>query len=93
MGVLAMKVIRPRETVMGVEPQELIRYALSLSNVHAAVIGTDSLDVLKKNIQIVRNFEPMTREAKRNMRSVLSPFFAGRNLPWMSPEYSDGIMA
>lgn len=93
MGVLAMKVIRPRETIKGVEPEELIRYALSLPHVHAAVIGTDSLDVLKKNIQIVRNFEPMTQEAKRNMQSVLSPFFAGRNLPWMSPGYSDGIMA
>lgn len=93
MGVLAMKVIRPRETVEGVKPEDLIRYALSLPHVHAAVIGTDSLDVLKKNIQLVKNYKPMTQEAMRDMRSVLSPFFAGRNLRWMSPGYSDGIVA
>ncbi len=93
MGVLAMKVVRPRETVEGVKPEDLIRYALSLPHVHAAVIGTDSLDVLKKNIQLAKNFEPMTQEAMRDIRSSLSPFFAGRNLPWMSPGYSDGIVA
>lgn len=93
MGILAMKVIRPRETVEGINPEDLIRYALSLSHVHAAVIGTDSLDVLKKNIRLARNFEPMTQSAMRNMRSILSPFFAGKNLPWMSPDYSDGMIA
>lgn len=93
MGILVMKVIRPRETVQGVNPERLIRYALSLPHVHAAVIGTDSLDVLKKNIQLVRNFEPMAQEALEEMRSVLSPFFAGTRLPWMSPRYSDGIVA
>jgi aryl-alcohol dehydrogenase-like predicted oxidoreductase len=93
MGVLAMKVIRPREIVKGVNPGELIRYALSLPHVHAAVIGTDSLDVLKKNIELARNFELMSQETMRHMHSVLSPFFTGRNLPWMSPDYLDGIMA
>ena len=47
MGVLAMKVIRPRETVNGLNPDDLIRYALSLNGVTAAVIGTDSLEVLQ----------------------------------------------
>jgi aryl-alcohol dehydrogenase-like predicted oxidoreductase len=93
MGILAMKVIRPRETVKGVKPEDLIRYALTLPHVHAAVIGTDSLDVLKKNIQIARNFKPMTQEAMKQIHSVLSPFFAGINLPWMSQDYSDGIIA
>ena len=93
MGVLAMKVIRPRETVKGVEPDELIRYALSLPRVHAAVIGTDSLDVLEKNIELARNFKPMSQNAMRQMHSVLSPFFAGKNLPWMCPGYCDGMIA
>jgi len=93
MGVLAMKVIRPRETVKGVKPDELIRYALSLPHVHAAVIGTDSLDVLKKNIELARDFKPLSQGAMRQMHSVLSPFYAGRNLPWMCPDYSDGIIA
>lgn len=93
MGVLAMKVIRPRETVEGIEPEELIRYALSLPQVHAAVIGTDSLDVLEKNIALARNFKPMSQSTMRQVHSVLSPFFAAKNLPWMCPGYRDGIMA
>lgn len=91
MGVLAMKVIRPRETVKGVKPDELIRYALSLPHVHAAIIGTDSIDVLKKNIELARNFEPMSQGAMRHMHLTLSPFFAGKDLAWMHPGYSDGI--
>lgn len=93
MGILAMKVIRPRETVKGVEPDKLIRYALSLPHVHAAVIGTDSLDILKKNIELARNFKPLSQSAMRQMNSVLSPFFKGKNLPWMFPGYCDGITA
>lgn len=93
MGVLAMKVIRPRETVKGVKTDELIRYALSLPQVHAAVIGTDSLNVLKKNIELAKNFNPMSKSAMRQMHSVLSPFFAGKNLPWLCPGYHDGIVA
>ena len=46
MGVLAMKVIRPRETVESLDPKDLIRYALSLEGVTAAVVGTDSIKVL-----------------------------------------------
>jgi len=91
MGVLVMKVIRPKETVEGVNPQDLIRYALSLDHVNAAAIGTDSLDVLKKNIELVKNFRKMSPEEMQKMTLALRPFFQGRHLEWMNPGYRDGI--
>lgn len=93
MGILAMKVIRPKETVEGVSPEELIRYALSLEHVSAAAIGTDSLDVLKENIEIVQNFKKMSPDEMQKMTLALRPFFLGRRLEWMKPDYTDGIPA
>jgi predicted aldo/keto reductase-like oxidoreductase len=93
MGVLVMKVIRPKETVEGVSPEELIRYALSLENVSAAAIGIDGLDVLKKNIDLVKNFQKMKPAEMQKMTAALRPFFMGQNLFWMNPSYSDGIPA
>ena len=93
MGILAMKVIRPRETVKTITPEELIRYALSLKHVTAAVIGTDSMDVLKKNIELVRNFKPMTSKEMMETRATLDPFFESKRLDWMQPGYTDGILA
>ena len=91
MGVLAMKVIRPQETVPGVVPAELIRYALSLEHVHAAVIGTDSMEVLHKNIELARNFKKMNDIQRERMDARLKPFFGSPDLEWMDPEYTDGI--
>ena len=90
MGILLMKVIRPRETVEGLDPDELIRYALSLEQGDAAVIGTDSMEVLKKNLGMARDFEPLPPARMEHMHSTLKPFLAGRNLPWMRPGYVDG---
>lgn len=90
MGILLMKVIRPRETVEGLDPDELVRYALSLEHGHAAVIGTDSMEVLKKNLIMARDFTPMQSDRMERMRRTLEPFLAGQNLPWMRPGYVDG---
>jgi len=91
MGILAMKVIRPRETVPDVNPDDLIQYALNLEHVSAAVIGTDGMDVLKKNIQLVKNFKPMSTSKMQQMNSRLKPFFKSKDLEWMNPHYTDGI--
>jgi len=93
MGVLVMKVIRPRETVEGVSPEELIRYALSLEHVSAAAIGIDGLDVLDADIEIIKRFRKMSPEEMSRMTASLQPFFSNRNLPWMNPGYMDGIRA
>jgi aryl-alcohol dehydrogenase-like predicted oxidoreductase len=91
MGVLAMKVIRPRETVNGLDPNELVKYALSLKEVTAAVIGTDSLDVLNKNIATLQSFKPLSDERMQELRAQLDPFYRSNKLPWLQPGYHDGM--
>lgn len=91
MGILVMKVIRPRETVESVKPEELVRYALSLEHVTAAIIGTDSLDVVRQNLDLVRNFEPLDTAETERIASDLRPFFENRELPWLRQGYRDGI--
>ncbi len=90
MGVDVIKVIRPRETVKDVAPETLIRYALSLPHVSAAVIGTDGLEIVKKNAAIARDFRPMGAEEMKKARAGLEPFFRNRALPWACPGYRDG---
>lgn len=91
MGVLAMKVIRPRETVNGLDPKDLVRYALSLNGVTAAVVGTDSVEVLEKNVETIRNFEPLSQEKMNELHAALNPFYQSKRLPWMQHGYFDGL--
>lgn len=91
MGVLAMKVIRPRETVNGLSVEDLIKYALSLKGVTAAVIGTDSVEVLKKNIETIKSFQPLSDERMKELHVQLDPFYKSKKLPWMQTGYFDGM--
>ena len=91
MGVLAMKVIRPRETVNGLSPNDLVKYALTLNGVTAAVIGTDSTEVLVKNIDTIKNFQPLSDEKMKELHVALDPFYKSKKLPWMQPGYFDGL--
>jgi predicted aldo/keto reductase-like oxidoreductase len=90
MGILLMKAIRPRETVTTLDPNDLIRYALSLEHGHAAVIGTDGMDILKTNLETARSFRPMTPQEMGRIRGELEPLAANRMFPWMKPGYTDG---
>jgi len=90
MGVVAMKVIRPRETVNGLAANDLVRYALSLGDFHMANIGMDSLEVLHSNLNVLSNFTPLGEEKMKELRLALHPFYQGRKLAWMHPEYQDG---
>jgi uncharacterized protein len=90
MGVMIIKSIRPRETVAGLDPTDLIRYALTLPLVHAAVVGTDSVEVVRKNAGLLRDFRPLTPEEMSRLTVKLEPFYAGQNVPWMRPGYRDG---
>lgn len=93
MGVMVIKVIRPRETVEGIVPEDLIRYALTLEHVTSAAIGNDSLDVLIKNIALLKNFKEMSAAETAAMSARLEPFFRSNGLPWMRPGYRDGLLA
>lgn len=90
MGVMVIKVIRPRETVKGIDPADLIHYALTLPHVSAAVIGIDSMEVLKKDLALAKAFQPLSDEKMRSTRAALEPFFQSQALPWMQPGYRDG---
>jgi aryl-alcohol dehydrogenase-like predicted oxidoreductase len=90
LGVMIIKAIRPRETVEGLAAADLLRYALTLPHVHSAVVGTDGLDVLRKNAALLRDFRPLSPEEMTKMSVKLEPFFAGARVPWMRPGYRDG---
>jgi len=93
MGVMLMKVIRPRETITNLDPKDLVRYALSLNGPSGIVLGMDSLDVVKSNLEILRNFKPMDEAKMKEIAMQLSPFYNNENLPWMNPNYFDGHWA
>jgi len=90
MGLLMMKAVRPRETVEGLQTTDLIKYALSLEGPHAIAVGMDSIDVVKSNIEILRNFQPMSPERMSELTVQLAPFYRHENLPWMQQDYQDG---
>lgn len=90
MGVVAMKVIRPRETVNGLAADDLLRYALTLEDIHMANVGMDSMEVLNSNLELLRNFSPLGEGKMKELQLTLQPFYQGKNLAWMQASYVDG---
>lgn len=90
MGVVAMKVLRPRETVGGLDPSDLVKYALTLEDFHLINVGIDNMEALKSNLNTLRNFAPLTPTKMEELRQALQPFYQGKNLAWMQPDYRDG---
>lgn len=92
MGVIAMKVIRPRETVLGLNPDDLVKYALSLNGVTVPVIGMETKEVMQKNIDIIKDFkEPLSAEKMKELHVALEPFYRSNKLPWQQAGYYDGM--
>lgn len=90
MAVILMKVVRPKETIKNLDPTDLIKYALSLKGPDVIVLGLDSIEVVKSNIEILRNFKPMNEAKMKEMAIELIPFYKHEKLPWMQPGYNDG---
>jgi len=91
MGVVAMKVIRPRETIEGLAGSDLVKYALTLDHFALANIGYDNMKVLKENLAILKEFKPFDEQKMEDLRIALSPFYRHENLPWMNHGYMDGM--
>ncbi len=77
MGVIAMKVVGQDFLVSNDAPAKadidmLLRYSMSLP-VSAAVVGMPTLAMLEHNIEIARNFVPMTPAEMEEVRSKLAP--------------------
>ncbi len=92
MGVLAMKVVRPRESIDGLNPRDLISYALSLKYISSAVIAINSMEILQENLALLRNFQPLPPAKMEEIRVSLTPFYRHENLAWMQPGYEDGVI-
>lgn len=90
LAVIAMKVIRPRETVAGLSVEQLIRYALTYQQFSTAVISMQSKQEVQENLSIIKNFKPMTAPEMQETRIALEPFYQGHQLAWMQPGYEDG---
>jgi predicted aldo/keto reductase-like oxidoreductase len=91
MGVLLMKVIRPKETIEGLDASELVRYALSLDGPDALVIGMDRRKVLDSNLGILRDFNKLSPGRMKVVAAWLTPFYHHEELPWMKSGYTDGL--
>ena len=90
LGILLMKVVRPKETVKEIKVNDLIRYALSIDSSTGLVLGMDSLDVVKSNIELLRSFIPMTTSEKNIISYMLTPFYNNTRLEWLREGYHDG---
>ncbi len=90
MGILLMKAVRPKETIKDIDPDELVRFALSLEGPDGIVVGMESRKVMDANLNILRNFKPMNEEEKQRYALLLAPFFRHEKLEWMSKGYHDG---
>jgi aryl-alcohol dehydrogenase-like predicted oxidoreductase len=91
MGIIAMKVIRPRETVKSVSSTELIHYALSLPGMSSALLGQESIEIINANLEVIRNFKPLSKDEMERIRFALNPFYKNKHLEWMHPHYIDGM--
>ena len=93
MGVMLMKTVRPKETIKGINPEDLVRFALSLEGPSGIAVGMDSKRVVDSNLNILRNFKPMNNDEMSKFAMLLSPFFRHENLEWMKSGYHDGLLA
>lgn len=90
MGVMVMKTVRPRETVKGLDPSDLIRYALSLNGPDGIVVGMESQHVMDANLDLLRSFAPLNQDQMKQLALTLTPFYRHEDLPWMMDGYHDG---
>jgi hypothetical protein len=93
MGIMMIKTVRPRETVKGLDPRDLIRYGLSLKGPDGIVVGMDSIEVVQSNLEILRHFQPFDESRMKELAYQLQPFYQSKDLPWMKHDYHDGNWA
>jgi uncharacterized protein len=93
-GVLGMKSMGSGDVLDSgvVTPQECLRYALSLPNT-VVISGMDSMEVLESNLELVRNFEPLS-EAERDALLVKTRSSAqcGKFEPFKTSTKYDGTV-
>jgi aryl-alcohol dehydrogenase-like predicted oxidoreductase len=83
MGLTAMKVFAQEKLLGKAAPEMLMRYAMTLP-VSAAVVGMPQLSHLDQNLQVAKNFQPLSKQEMQSlpagvsaqMRASIDRFFA-----------------
>lgn len=95
-GVIGMKGLAGGSTegripsALGIKPEDCYRYCLSLP-VTAQVVGITSMDQLKTDIALARNFQPMPDSEKKSLLSKVSDAAGdGRHELFKSSKFYDG---
>jgi uncharacterized protein len=71
-------------------PAEALTYAMSLPGVSTTISGMDSMAVLDQNLEILRNFKPLSQEQITELRSYGKQFDDGRYELFKSTVKYDG---
>ncbi len=88
MAVIAMKTVRQaRESDL--KGSDLVRYALSLEGVCAAIVGLDTLPHLRENARMASGFEPMQASARLRMSERVRLALTDQKAPWDRVGYDD----
>jgi uncharacterized protein len=71
MGVIAMKVFAQDALLQHAQPEKLLRYSLSLP-VATAVVGMPKLEHITANVQLAKNFQPLSRSEMKQISGGLA---------------------
>jgi len=71
MGVIAMKVFAQEALVGQATPEKLLYYSLSLP-VSLAVVGMPKIEYIEKNVQMAKEFKPLSKDEMQAMSEKLS---------------------
>lgn len=71
MGIIAMKVFAQDALLPHAQPAKLLRYSLSLP-VATAVVGMPKLDYITENVQLAKNFQPLSRSEMKQISDGLA---------------------
>jgi uncharacterized protein len=71
MGIIAMKVFAQDALLPHAQPENLLRYSLSLP-VATAVLGMPKLEHIVKNVQLAKNFQPLSRGEMKRLSDELT---------------------
>ena len=72
-----------------ITPQEALRYAMSLP-VSTVVSGIDSIEVLEQNLEIARNFAPLTDAERADILARSQPYATGQYEEFKSTHRFEG---
>lgn len=88
-GIIGMKGLGGRGGKIlktGVSAGEAISYSLSLP-IHTLVVGIDSLEVLSKNLDIVRKWKPLLEDERNRLLEMVAPFAKNGHLVHYKTEW------